>query len=358
MRLNFSYRVLFTFLAILAGALVSVRAAESKPLWKQIEDDLARWIVLPEPELRRKAEGGDPLAQYFYVIQTRVERPEDPARWETANRFFANAVKAGVPHALLEAAELAQVREPEKYPDLIEKAAETGLPAALHLLGTELYRGERVEVDEVRALELMRRAADAGHPKARAELGQLYAMGIGEPRHPGETPQELYRKASAQGEGEAMLELGRRYRLGYLVEQDVMEATRWYWKAAQQGSSPVRPFLNEQLEPLGTGRPEDRRFSEFYSLYAQAQVKREPEPMRKLGEAFLNGEYGEPNAVTGYFWLRYAARKGDSAAAKLASTAKANLRPEQVSEVEQELDASQAAERAAEEARRQQQLRR
>ena len=90
--------------------------AETKPLWKQIHDDLPKWIVLPEAELRRRAEGGDSLAQYYYVIRTRAERPEDPARWELANRFLAKAVEGGVPHALFEAAELAQVREPEKYP--------------------------------------------------------------------------------------------------------------------------------------------------------------------------------------------------------------------------------------------------
>lgn len=354
MKVTFLIRSAALVLSLAAGAWLQ---AQSAPEWKTIEENWKSWNEMPEASLKRAADGGDATASYFFYLRTLREEGENAARRSLGQEYLERAAEGGMPHALYQLSGQFRTKDEEKYYSLLSRAAATGLPTAQLTLALEHLEGARVPLDEAAAVDLVRRAADAGYAKAQTELGQMYASGMGEPRHSDETPRALFVKAAARGNRDEMEELGRRYLYGYGVEQDIMEAARWYWRANASGSISGMQVLDSALEPLATPDAERRRFSEFYSLYAKAQVKRESEPMRKVGEAFLNGRYGEPNAVTGYFWLRYAARKGDAAAAKLASTAKADLRPEQVSEVEQELDASQAAERAAEEARRQQRLR-
>ena len=131
----------------------------------------------------------------------------------------------------------------------------------------------------------------------------------------------------------------------------MIKAAEWYWKAGQRGASPSRPFLSESLDPLPTSGVEDRQFVEFYSLYAKAQARREPEAMRKLGREYLEGDYGRADPVQAYAWLSYAARKGDAEAGPLAQQARTGLNAAELAEAERETKELQEEERRRERAR-------
>src|SRR5688572_640642 len=105
--------------------------------------------------------------------------------------------------------------------------ADEGNASALLDLAHEHLEGEVLSVDEARAVELTRAAADKNYAAAQFELAEMYAFGMGEPRHNRETPVQLYLKAATNGNGEAMVRLAKRYRTGFGVERDQLEAIRW-----------------------------------------------------------------------------------------------------------------------------------
>lgn len=230
----------------------------------------------------------------------------------------------------------------------IQAEAANGAPEAKLALGEEYLEGRFIAVDEARAVELIRAAADAGLPAAQFELAEMYACGMGEPRHEGETPFRLYRLAGDKGHRGAMAQLARRYRLGLGTERDLLEAARWLARTAAETVSPVRDFLNDRGEPRPQLAPEDRPLAGFLALYLRARRNADPATMLQVGRAFLAGENGKPNFVTAAFWLGYSARRGNAEADKLAEQARAKLTPEQSRRVDLEITNFEAERQARE----------
>ena len=107
------------------------------------------------------------------------------------------------------------------------QAEETDEPAAADLndkdaccrLGLRYYKGQGVEQDYTRAVELFRKAAEQGNGYAMRLLGDCYRSGCGVEKDCAQAV-EWYRKAAELGDKYAYCWLGNSYYNGNGVEQD------------------------------------------------------------------------------------------------------------------------------------------
>ena len=88
--------------------------------------------------------------------------------------------------------------------------------------------------DYATALKLWRPLAEQGDANAQANLGELFANGLGVPQNYAEAV-NWWRKAAEQGHAVAQSNLGLMYDNGLGVAQDQAEAVKWYRKAAERG---------------------------------------------------------------------------------------------------------------------------
>lgn len=218
----------------------------------------------------------------------------------------------------------------------LRKEASEGDPSAQLDLAHEHLEGEVLPIDEARAVELARAAADKNYARAQFELAEMYAFGMGEPRHNGETPVQLYLKAATNGNGEAMVRLANRYRTGFGVERDQLEAIRWIARSMGRTSEGFRDLLDARGEPRPNLKPEDKPFAALLSRYLKAR-RGDATAALEIGRAFLAGTGGKPNPATAFFWLSFAARNGQTAATPLAAQTREKLSPEEIASVEKDL---------------------
>ena len=93
-------------------------------------------------------------------------------------------------------------KDPKAAEDILERAAEAGLPTAQADLADMLLKGEAGPPDPGRALPLLQAAAAANHPVAQYELAQLYEAGTLVPRNV-DVARNLYAAAAGHGMKEA-----------------------------------------------------------------------------------------------------------------------------------------------------------
>ena len=113
-------------------------------------------------------------------------------------------------------------------------AAEQGYARAQVDLGNMYRMGRGVPQDNDEAKSWWHKAADQGDAGAQVDLGLRYQIGWGVPHDDTEAVKWI-RKAAEQGYGRAQYELGVTYAEGKGVPQDYAEAAKWYRKAAEQG---------------------------------------------------------------------------------------------------------------------------
>lgn len=134
-----------------------------------------------------------------------------------------------------------------------ERAAEQGSVEALYELSGCYLRGEGTPPFPEKALELLKKAADAGYMLAQYDFGMLYLNGkiimTGK-----EIPKDevlavkWLLKAAEQGDSFAQYQLGECYEEGKGVEADGEEALAWYQKAATLGSELAEQALERLKE--------------------------------------------------------------------------------------------------------------
>lgn len=139
---------------------------------------------LPESELRKRAESGDPDAQ-LELAQT-LWRTELTDKQTEAIRWFEAAANAGGPeHKRIFGALLCW--ESGKFQDfpkgfaLLQLAAELGDTSAQYLVAAELAVGEHVIRNPSAAAAWYARAAEGGSAEAAYNLAVMYLEGDGVP---------------------------------------------------------------------------------------------------------------------------------------------------------------------------------
>ena len=135
-------------------------------------------------------------------------------------------------------------KDPAKAVELYRIVAETGNVWAKYQLAESYRKGEGIEKDPARAVELYRIAAETGNVWAKYQLAESYRKGEGVEKDPAKAV-ELYRLAAAAGNAWAQYGLAESYRKGEGVEKDMEQAGEWYRKAAQQGHDNAKKRLRD-----------------------------------------------------------------------------------------------------------------
>jgi TPR repeat protein len=112
-------------------------------------------------------------------------------------------------------------------------------------------------------------AANLGHPRAMAVLGNMYREGEGVPKDPAQAV-KWYSQAAMRGNRGAQFSLGSMYEEGEGVPKNVVKAAQLYDASARQGLPEAQFALGLSYE-FGRGVPRNRRTA----IYWLAQVAKQ-----------------------------------------------------------------------------------
>jgi TPR repeat protein len=181
----------------------------------------------------------------------------------------------------------------------------------------------------------MRQAADQGLPRAQCALAEQYAVGNGEPRHPGETPVALFRKAAETGLPDAQFALAERYRTGLGGASDYFEAIAWYRRAVasnQLGQVTAHVSARRMAALLKTGDQVeaandlgDPQFVEALRVHFKAVNLRDAAAQSRIGDYYAHNQVAEHAAAKAYFWYGLAGAQGLQRAAEKHAELKRSL---------------------------------
>jgi len=156
-----------------------------------------------------------------------------------------------------------------------------------------------------------------------------------------QTPAEItvLRYRAEQGDAKAQFALAMKYDEGDGVRQDLVEAMRWYLKAAEQGLAIAQVRLGA-IYYNGDGVPQDTR--EGVRWWREAAGGGSNLAKFNLGNAYYQGAGVQQDYVQAYMWMdltaSHADRAGDKALAGLAVRSReaiaGKLTPEQIAEAQ------------------------
>lgn len=156
----------------------------------------------------------------------------------------------------------------------LQAAATKGNPKAQAQLGEMLLRGDGIAQDETRAVELLEKAARAGHSGAAFRLGMLLSNGEHGVAQDHARALAYFRAAAAGGEKEAFFNIGAAYGSAKGVKRDYGEALGWLIVARQHGADAnaeqqLRQRIKAQPSWIAKG---ERRAKEIQQEFAGKKV--------------------------------------------------------------------------------------
>jgi TPR repeat protein len=150
--------------------------------------------------------------------------------------------------------------------------------------------------DYATVVRILRTLAQQGMVKAQAQLGYMYARGLGVPRNFVEAV-KWYRLAAARGDAKSQYNLGVCHDLGQGVPRSITEAVKWFRLAADQGH---------------------------------------PRAQYNLGVCYYKAEGVPRDVVAAYKWISLAARQGHPKAIALLPMLAQRLNPVQLAEAKRQ----------------------
>ena len=226
----------------------------------------------------------------------------------------------------------------------LEARAREGDDEALFLLADRYYRGKGRSRNHGKAAECMRKAAEQGHAKAQFYLGLFYKTGELDEfiEQSYEEAVSWFTKAAKQGEKgakkalkelqeaeekdivvsckrkaeqgdvDSQFELASMYRKGEGVEQDLVEAAKWYRKAAGQEHFSAQFYLG-LMHQKGEGVEQD--LVEAAKWYRKAAEQGGHAAAQfNLASMYRKGEGVEQDLAEAAMWFRKAADQGHAGA--------------------------------------------
>ncbi|MEM1376115.1 MAG: tetratricopeptide repeat protein [Pseudomonadota bacterium] len=193
----------------------------------------------------------------------------------------------------------------EKSRDYYEQAAAQGVTEAEFRLGVLKLRDVNDRDDQQTAADLLRRAADKGHPAAQFNYGQLVRTlrpGVGGARE----AVRYFKLAAEAGVADAQYLLGRSYLDGTLqFEPDMMEARVWFEKAARQNFTDAQVEYGIMLVD-GLGGPKD--VARGFGWTLQAARAGSAQGQLTVSQLYRAGIGVEPNNIEAAAWYVLARR--------------------------------------------------
>jgi TPR repeat protein len=199
--------------------------------------------------------------------------------------------------------------EYQQVVDLVEPAAEAGNPLAQQMLGDILIDGlGGVEVDETRALELLKASADAGFAPGQNSLAVSYERGQGVPQDDARAA-KLYAAAAKQGLAVAEVNLGMFYADGIGVAEDDVRATQLFMSAAEKGDAGGMNSLAVSYE-IGEGIEQD--YALALDWYRKASAAGSVIAGANIGNLYVQGLGVEQDYGQALKWISKAASEGNA----------------------------------------------
>lgn len=216
--------------------------------------------------LRRSAEGGDPIAQFklatlYYEGKGISRDDEEAATWyfKAAQQEHVEAQFAlGVMYEKGEGVE----RNDDKAYKWLSLAARQGHARARVILesekwvgylesiqgGTPKQDGPEAKIQEVSPEQIQEyvRKAEQGDVDAQYNLGIIYYHGEGVPRNYEEALSWFY-KAAEQDDADAQYNLGFMYGRGEGIDKSHAQSVAWFKRAADQGHKGAQEILQKMM---------------------------------------------------------------------------------------------------------------
>ena len=189
-----------------------------------------------------------------------------------------------------------------------EMVAETSKEDNAQVYLESAQRCEKV-CDEEGAFQAYKAAAEKyDSAEAQLRLGLCYAEGKGNEKNMVEAA-KWYRKAAEQGNADAQNRLGVRYDRGEGVSKDVKEAAKWYAKSAAQGHPKAQCNLALDYK---TGKGVEKDLKKAVELFYNSAIQGYANAQSNLGECYYNGEGVEQDHAEAFKWMKKAAEQGDA----------------------------------------------
>ena len=144
------------------------------------------------------------------------------------NKRGANFYRQALREALKKRADLNRAKS------LLEKARSAGSAEAAYALGNWYLHGEVFEKNPIKAVPLLKEAAQQNVPDALANLAICYEKGIGAKKND-QRALEYYLRAALHGNNQSFYEVGRCYYYGIGTAKDRRVARAWLDRAAELG---------------------------------------------------------------------------------------------------------------------------
>ncbi|MGP0089676.1 MAG: DUF2610 domain-containing protein [Xanthobacteraceae bacterium] len=228
-----------------------------------------------------------------------------------ARLIYEDATKSGYISALNNLAVLIENLEGveqsgEETANLLKKAAQQGHPLAMYNLALRYYNGTYpIKRDFREATQWFGKSAEKGFVSAMVEYGLRLRCGCGLDHADPRRAVEWLQRAADAGSTRAKLELGRLYLRDNTgintVRQDLGLALLWFGRAAETGDSEAYYYLAQMIE-YGLGVPSQPEIAERYWRLAanggnsNAQV--EFAQRLREGLVLVKQEYGEGEIIT------------------------------------------------------------
>ena len=184
---------------------------------------------------------------------------------------------------------------------------------------------QQTEADH-KAVEEIKAKADNGDPLAQFNVGVRYMSGEGVNQDAVEAV-KWYRKAAEQGYAEAQLNLGWCYFNGCGVSTNLVEAVDWYRKAAEQGNATAQNSLGVCYQK-GDGVPKDN--VEAVKWYRKATEQGDARAQLYLGLCYYYGDGVPKDYVEANKWVYLSLIQGVAEARQILTEIEALMTPDQL----------------------------
>lgn len=199
--------------------------------------------------------------------------------------------------------------------ELLENAVKRGAldlldennPGAACRLGDIYDNGYGVATNDIEAVRLYRKAAEAGYAEGEYKLGEMYFRGEGVEKDYAEGARWIL-KAAEKGVAEAQYRIAIAYLNGKGVEKDKKKSMEWLHKAATNNYDRAQFDLGLMYE---SGDDVDLDYNEAVKWYNLAADNGNASAQNNLGVLYYYGRGVEKNYVKAAQWFVRAADNGD-----------------------------------------------
>lgn len=201
--------------------------------------------------------------------------------------------------------------------EIIKKAEQGDAAAQLEYARLLKTKGNGVEQNWQKAVEMLQSASDKGNVDALWELGSMYEFADHIAQNESKAI-ELYRKSAEAGSPIGMYMLAHCYQHGIAIEENLTVSDSLYTQAfnalmrlAPEEDIYVLNFVGSAYY-WGDGVAVDRKKAfEYYLISAR---KGNPETQYKIGNCYETGQGTDKDAEQALYWYRESAAQGYAAA--------------------------------------------